>query len=113
MINILLNLISLIFHNLIAGALMTKILITFLLLFGFIVVNYSQTLERKDVPEKYKWNLADIYPTVEAWQADVDMLNSQSSRVRLAEVLKVFLMLYEFPTILLKPSGKPGYMQVT
>ncbi len=45
---------------------MQKLLITFLVLIGFIATSYSQTLERKDVPEKYKWNLADIYPTVEA-----------------------------------------------
>jgi len=60
---------------------MQKILITFLLLIGFIVANYSQTLERKDVPEKYKWNLADLYPTVDAWQADVDMLNAEVEKL--------------------------------
>jgi oligoendopeptidase F len=60
---------------------MQKLLITLLLLFGFVVANYSQTLERKDVPEKYKWNLADIYPTVEAWQADVDMLNADIEKL--------------------------------
>ncbi len=60
---------------------MQKLLITLLLLIGFIATSYSQTLERKDVPEKYKWNLADIYPTVEAWQADVDMLNKEVEKL--------------------------------
>ncbi len=60
---------------------MQKLLITLLLLIGFIATSYSQTLERKDVPEKYKWNLADIYPTVEAWQADVDMLNADIEKL--------------------------------
>lgn len=27
----------------------------------------ARTAERKDVPEKYKWNLADLYPSEEAW----------------------------------------------
>lgn len=38
---------------------------------------FSQSPERTDVPEKYKWNLSEIYPSVEAWQSDVDMLNSE------------------------------------
>jgi len=38
---------------------------------------FAQSPERKDVPEQYRWNLADIYPTVSDWQADVNMLNSE------------------------------------
>ena len=38
---------------------------------------FSQSPERKDVPEQYKWNLSDIYPSKEAWQSDVKMLNSE------------------------------------
>ena len=57
---------------------MNKIKILFILVFVCITLipSFSQTFERKDIPEKYKWNLADIYPTVDAWQADVDMLNA-------------------------------------
>lgn len=29
--------------------------------------NSAQQIERKDVPEKYKWNLADVFPNIEAW----------------------------------------------
>jgi oligoendopeptidase F len=81
MINILLNLIFLIFNKLISGEVMQKLLITLLLLIGFIAAGFAQTLERKDVPEKYKWNLADLYPTVEAWQADVDKLNKEVEKL--------------------------------
>src|SRR5215470_11798716 len=28
--------------------------------------------ERKDVPDKYKWNLADLYPSEAAWTAAKD-----------------------------------------
>ncbi len=47
----------------------------------FLISSYSQTVERKDIPEKYKWNLTDIYPTVDAWQADVDMLNANVEKL--------------------------------
>jgi oligoendopeptidase F len=33
------------------------------------------------VPDKYKWNLADIYPTTAAWQDDVGMLNSNVEKL--------------------------------
>jgi oligoendopeptidase F len=33
------------------------------------------------VEDKYKWDLTDIYPTVEAWQADVDMLNTEVEKL--------------------------------
>jgi len=58
-----------------------KQLLTLILLTGFIATGFAQTLERTDVADKYKWNLADIYPTVEAWQADVDMLNKEVEKL--------------------------------
>jgi oligoendopeptidase F len=42
---------------------------------------FAQSPERKDVPEKYKWNLAEIYPTKDAWQADVDMLKTEVDKI--------------------------------
>ena len=41
----------------------------------------AQPLERDQVEEKLKWNLAEIYPSVEAWQADVDMLNIEVEKL--------------------------------
>ena len=58
-----------------------KQLLTLILLTVFITTGLSQTIERKDVADKYKWNLADIYPTVEAWQTDVDMLNTEIEKL--------------------------------
>ena len=58
-----------------------KQLLTYILLTVFIATGLTQTLERKDVADKYQWNLADIYPTVEAWQADVDMLNTEVEKL--------------------------------
>ena len=51
------------------------------ILFVSITTINSQTLERDQVEDKYKWNLTDIYPTVEAWQADVDMLNTEVEKL--------------------------------
>ena len=51
------------------------------LTFFITTVAIPQSPERKDVPEKYKWNLSDIYPTVEAWQSDVKMLNDDVNKL--------------------------------
>ncbi|NWG28886.1 MAG: oligoendopeptidase F [Ignavibacteriaceae bacterium] len=61
---------------------------SFLKYFSFVLISiliigsaFAQSPERKDVPEKYKWNLADIYPTKDAWQADVDMLKTEVDKI--------------------------------
>ena len=60
---------------------MYKLLLTITLLF-FITNNvFTQPVERNQVEEKYKWNLADIYPSVDAWQADVNMLNIEVEKL--------------------------------
>ena len=59
-----------------------KNLILFLLLvFSITTLLFPQSPERKDVPDKYKWNLSDIYPTTAAWQADVDMLKAEVEKL--------------------------------
>ena len=60
---------------------MQKFLLTILLIAGITAMNQAQTLDRKDVPEKYKWNLAEIYPTHEAWQADLDMISKEIDKL--------------------------------
>ena len=47
-------------------------ILSFLLITVFQMQANSQNLERKDVPEKYTWNLNDLYPSVEAWNAAKD-----------------------------------------
>ena len=58
----------------------TKYLIISLLLISFFAIN-AQTLDRKDVPEKYKWNLQDVYKSVDDWKADFNKITSQINEV--------------------------------
>src|SRR5262245_11963647 len=37
----------------------------------------AQERDRSKVPDKYKWNLADIYPSEEAWRRSKDTLTEQ------------------------------------
>ncbi len=59
-----------------------KNLILFLLVvFSLTTLLFPQSPDRKDVPDKYKWNLSEIYPSVDAWQADVDMLKAEVEKL--------------------------------
>lgn len=60
---------------------MHKILLTITFLFFLTNNAFTQPIERDQVEEKYKWNLADIYPSVDAWQADVDMMNAEVDKL--------------------------------
>lgn len=44
-----------------------KVSIISLIFFGSVVI-LPQVKERSEVPDKYKWNLSDIYPTIQDWQ---------------------------------------------
>ncbi len=53
-----------------------------LLIFPILISSlFAQTLERDQIDEKYKWRLADIYASVNDWQADVDMLNTDVEKL--------------------------------
>ncbi|MBK9096986.1 MAG: oligoendopeptidase F [bacterium] len=56
--------------------------VSFVLL-SFIIISsvIAQSPERSDVPDKYKWNLSEIYPTTADWQADVDLLKSEVEKL--------------------------------
>src|SRR5262245_33761511 len=41
---------------------------------GLTLTGIAQTRDRSAVPDKYKWNLADIYPTDDAWRAEKDRI---------------------------------------
>ncbi len=58
-----------------------QVLIYVLLSFLIIASTFSQSPERKDVPDKNKWNLSDIYPSVEAWQSDVKKLGGEVDKL--------------------------------
>jgi oligoendopeptidase F len=53
------------------------------ILFSFIIISnvFSQSPERKDIPDKYKWNLSDIYPTTSDWQSDVNMMKLEVEKL--------------------------------
>ena len=42
----------------------------------------AQERDRSKVPEKYKWNLADLYPSDDAWRAAKDKLAADVAQVR-------------------------------
>jgi oligoendopeptidase F len=49
----------------------------------FVTITFAQSPERKDVPEKYKWNLADMYPTISDWQTSVKKINGEIDKLAL------------------------------
>ena len=42
----------------------------------------AQERDRAKVPEKYNWNLAEIYPSVEAWRAGKEKLAAELPKIR-------------------------------
>ena len=42
----------------------------------------AQERDRSKIPDKYKWNLADIYPDVAAWRAAKDKLAAELPKIR-------------------------------
>ena len=42
----------------------------------------AQERDRAKIPDKYKWNLADIYPTEAAWRAAKDKLAADLPQLR-------------------------------
>ena len=57
-----------------------KYLIISFLLIPFFAIS-AQTLDRKDVPEKYKWNLQDVYKSANDWKADYTKATAQINDV--------------------------------
>lgn len=43
--------------------------------------SFTQERDRSKIPEKYKWNLADIYPSDEAWKAAKDKIVAELPRL--------------------------------
>src|SRR5688572_9352772 len=41
----------------------------------------AQERDRARIPDKYKWNLADIYPSDAAWRAAKDALDREATKV--------------------------------
>ncbi|MGH8187717.1 MAG: hypothetical protein ACREUC_14240, partial [Steroidobacteraceae bacterium] len=45
----------------------------------------AQERDRSRIPDKYKWNLADIYPDVSAWRAAKTTLEAELPKLRAHE----------------------------
>lgn len=37
---------------------------------------FPQSPKRSDIPDRYKWNLSDMYPNLADWQADLKNVES-------------------------------------
>src|ERR1035437_7780508 len=55
------------------------------LLILFVATTFPQNLQRKDIPDKYKWNLSDIYKSRQDWLADKDNISKKIDEIRSEE----------------------------
>ena len=53
-----------------------------IVLLGLTISVVAQERDRAKIPDKYKWNLAEIYPTDAAWRAAKDALTSDLPQMR-------------------------------
>src|ERR1035437_5781203 len=51
------------------------------LLLLFITTTFPQNLQRKDIPDKYKWNLGDVYKSRQDWLADKDIISKKIDEI--------------------------------
>ncbi len=49
----------------------------FLVTQAFALVSASAYNSREEIPAEYKWDFTDIYPTVEAWEADLEKFDKE------------------------------------
>ncbi len=55
--------------------------IAIVLLLGVFILANAQERDRSKIPDKYKWNLADLYPSDDAWRAAKDRLVKEIPKV--------------------------------
>ncbi|GBD86432.1 oligoendopeptidase F, plasmid [bacterium BMS3Abin03] len=72
-----------------------QIIFALIFIYSILIPSFSQTIERKDIPEKYKWNLADIYKNIDEWKAHKEKLMKDiekfsSFKGKLAENPEIF-----------------------
>jgi len=58
----------------------TKLMV-FVMIFYTSQIGFAQQVERKDVPEKYKWNLSDVFSDLEAWKAAADSFSKNVNEI--------------------------------
>lgn len=59
-----------------------KIKIATLLICTCLTTNIMSQKERNEIETRYKWNLADIYPTLDDWRAELEALTNESGKIR-------------------------------
>lgn len=47
----------------------------------FIVTSFPQTKERNQIPEKYKWNLNDLYTSIDSWKSAKTDISSNIDKI--------------------------------
>jgi oligoendopeptidase F len=52
-----------------------------LVVFALTMVGVAQQRERAAIPDRYKWNLAEIYPSNDAWRAAKDKMQSELPKI--------------------------------
>jgi oligoendopeptidase F len=72
----------------------------------FISTTFPQNLQRKDIPDKYKWNLGDIYKSPQDWLADRD-----NTSQKIDEFVKYKGHLAESSDMML--NALKGYFEIT
>ena len=60
---------------------MKQFFLTFTLLAFIINTSLAQPLERDQVSENLKWNLYEIYPSVDAWQTEINNISAQINKL--------------------------------
>jgi len=56
-----------------------KLVLTAIFILVFSVNLFA--VERSDIPDKYKWKLSDIYPSIEDWQKDYDYVKAGLEKI--------------------------------
>ena len=46
-----------------------------------VITSFAQTKERKDIPENYKWNLTDLYPSLTDWRSAKEDVSSNIDKI--------------------------------
>jgi oligoendopeptidase F len=57
-------------------------ILAIVVVFALTLVAAAQERDRSKIPDKYKWNLADIYPDVAAWRAAKEKLAAELPKIR-------------------------------
>ena len=60
---------------------LTKSVLAVLILLPNSLLSYSQLKERSEIEDKYKWDMTELYPSEDAWRADLKVIREKVSRV--------------------------------